>query len=96
MKTLLLVIESRLTYKSRFGLISVFLLAALLKLEIMLSMLSLALIASPFRVTVENLVFETVQSGPYSFLNVFFALKGTHFYISLLPTNIYLRLTLYT
>ena len=43
--------------------------------------LSLASIASSFRVTEENLVFETVQSGPYSSLNVFSALKGTHFYI---------------
>ena len=30
------------------------------------SILSLASIASSFRVTEENLVFETVQSGPYS------------------------------
>ena len=30
--------------------------------------------ASSFRVTEENLVFEAVQSGPYSSLNVFTAL----------------------
>ena len=47
------------------------------------SVLSLAFIASSFRVTEENLVFETVQSGPYSSLNVFSALKGTHIYILL-------------
>ena len=29
------------------------------------SLLSLAFVASSFRVTEENLVFETVQSGPY-------------------------------
>ena len=45
------------------------------------NILSLAFNASSFRVTEENLVFETVQSGPYSSLNVFSALKGTHFYI---------------
>ena len=43
------------------GLISVFLLADLLKLKIRVSFL--AFIASSFRVTEENLVFETVQSG---------------------------------
>ena len=43
--------------------------------------LSLVVIVSSFRVTEENLVFETLQSGPYSFLNVSSALKGTHFYI---------------
>ena len=62
------------------------LLAALLKLEITVSFLwlSLAFIASSFRVTEENLVFETVQSGPYSSFECFFsALKGTHFYILL-------------
>ena len=45
------------------------------------SILSLAFIASSFRVTEENLVFETVQSGPYPSFEFFFALKGTHFYI---------------
>ena len=65
---------------SLFGFISVFSMAALLKLEITVS-LFFAFIASSFRVTEENLVFQTVQSGPYSFLNVFSALKGTHFYI---------------
>ena len=39
------------------------------------SSLSLAFTASSFRVTEENLVFETVQSGPYS------SFEGTHFYI---------------
>ena len=43
------------------------------------SILFLAFIASSFRVTEGNLVFETVQSGPHSS----FALKGTHFYILL-------------
>ena len=33
--------------------------------------LSLAFIASSFRVTEENLVFETVQSGPYSSFECF-------------------------
>ena len=47
------------------------------------SILSLAFIASSFRVTEENLVFETVQSGPYSSFEFFSALKGTHFYILL-------------
>ena len=32
----------------------------------LLSIIYLAFIASSFRVTEENLVFETVQSGPYS------------------------------
>ena len=45
------------------------------------SIISLAFIANSFRVIEENLVFETVQSGPYFFLNVFSALKGAHFYI---------------
>ena len=46
------------------------------------SILSLAFVASSFRVTEENLVFETVQSGPYSSFDCFLiALKGTHFYI---------------
>ena len=31
-------------------------------------------------------MFETVQSGPYSSLNVFSALKGTHFYILFVVT----------
>ena len=35
------------------------------------SILSLAFIASSFRVTEENLVFETVQSGPYSSFECF-------------------------
>ena len=35
------------------------------------SILSLAFIASLFRVTEENLVFENVQSGPYSSLECF-------------------------
>ena len=43
------------------------------------SILSLAFIASSFRVTEENLVFETVQSGPYSFLNIFSAIKELTF-----------------
>ena len=59
-----------------FGFISAFLSAALLKFEITVS------IASPFRVTKENLVFETVQSDPYTSFEYFFsALKGTRFYI---------------
>ena len=45
------------------------------------SMLSLAFITSSFRVTEGNLIFETVQFGPLSLLNVFTALKGTHFYV---------------
>ena len=44
--------------------ISFFLLAALLKREISVSFLWLSLPGS-FRVIEENLVFETVQSGPY-------------------------------
>ena len=60
--------------------ISVFLLAALLKREISVSFLWLSLPGS-FRVTEENLVFETVQSGPYSSFKCFSAVKGTHFYI---------------
>ena len=35
------------------------------------SFLSLAFTASSFRVTEENLVFETVQSGPYSSFECF-------------------------
>ena len=35
------------------------------------SILSLAFVASSFRVTEENLVFETVQSGPYSSFEYF-------------------------
>ena len=50
------------------------------------SILSLAFIASSFRVTEENLVFETVQSGPYSSFDFFFVLKGTHFYILFVVT----------
>ena len=46
----------------------------------------LAFITSSFRVTEENLVFETVQSGPYSFSIVFSALKGFHFYILFVVT----------
>ena len=46
------------------------------------SILSLAFIASSFRVTEENLVFETVQSGPNSSFECFLCLKGTHFYRS--------------
>ena len=38
------------------------------------SILSLVFIASSFRVTEENLVFETVQSGPYSSFECFSAL----------------------
>ena len=46
-------------------------------------MFSLAFITSSFRVTEGNLLFENVQSGPSFFpLNIFTALKGTHFYIS--------------
>ena len=51
---------------TRFGFISVFRLTALLKLEITV-MLSLAFIASSFRVAEENLLFETVQSDQRSF-----------------------------
>ena len=40
-------------------------------LAIRLKWLSLAFIASSFRVTEENLVFETVQSGPYSSFEYF-------------------------
>ena len=53
-----------------FGLISVFLLAALLKLGNN-SIFSLAYIASSLRVIEENLVFETVQSGTYSSFECF-------------------------
>ena len=63
-----------------FGFISVFRLAALLKLEIPVSFF-LSFIASSFRVTEENLVIETVQPGPYSSFEYFLCLKGTHFYI---------------
>ena len=56
------------------------------------SILSLAFIASSLRVTEENLVFETVHSGPYSFLNVFSALEGTNFYIL---SGIFLKSTKY-
>ena len=35
------------------------------------SILSLAFIASSFRVTEENLVFETVQSGPFTSFECF-------------------------
>ena len=46
------------------------------------SIISLAFIASSFTVTEENLVFETVQSGPYSSLECFLCSnKGTYFYI---------------
>ena len=62
-----------------FGFISVFLSAALFETRNN-SILSLAFIASSFRVTEENLVFETVLSGPYSSLNVVSAIKGTHFF----------------
>ena len=53
-----------------FGFISVFLLAALLKIR-NYSIPYLAFIASSFRATEENLVFETVQSGPYSSFECF-------------------------
>ena len=62
--------EQVLVIWTLFGLISVFLLAALSKLEIT-AILSLAFIASSFRVTEENLVFEAVQSGPYSSFDCF-------------------------
>ena len=43
--------------------------------------LSLAFIASPFRVTEENLLFETVQSGPYSSFECFLcSLRNLHLY----------------
>ena len=51
------------------------------------SILSLAFIASSFRVTEGNLVFETVEFSIRNctvlsrLSNVFSALKGTHFYI---------------
>ena len=48
----------------RDTLLSVFLFAALLECEISVSFLWLSLPGS-FRVDEENLVFETVQSGPY-------------------------------
>ena len=32
-----------------------------------------------YRVTDENLLFETAQYGPYTFFRVFIALKGTYF-----------------
>ena len=45
-------------------------------------MLFLAFIARSCRVTEENLLFETVQSGPSSSLHIFTAgLKGSHFCI---------------
>ena len=50
------------------------------------SILSLAFIVSYLRVTEENLVFETVQSGPYTSFEYFSALKGTHFYILFVVT----------
>ena len=45
------------------------------------SILSLAFIASSFKVTEENLVFETVQSAHTRLSNIFSALKGSHFFI---------------
>ena len=45
------------------------------------SILSLAFIASSFRVTEENLVFELYSLAHTLLLNVFSALKGTTFYI---------------
>ena len=63
-----------------FEFISVFLIGCLVETR-NYSILSLAFVASSFRVTEENLVFETVQSGPSLHLNFFTALKGTHFYI---------------
>ena len=52
------------------------------------SILSLVFIAGSFRVTEENLVFETVQSGPYSSFECFSAFKGTHFYILFVVTAV--------
>ena len=43
------------------------------------SFLSLAFIASSFRVTEENLVFETVQSGPYSSFEYFLCSLRNYF-----------------
>ena len=46
----------------------------------------MAFIASSFRVSEENLVFKTVQSGPYSSFECSSAIKGTHFYILFVVT----------
>ena len=69
-----------------FGLISVFI-GCLVETR-NYSILSLAFIASSFRVTEENLVFETVQTGPYSFLNISLLLKELTFIFYLHVCNI--------
>ena len=62
-----------------FGLMSVFLLAALLKLEITVSFLWLSL---PVRSGSEYSGYSKLYSLAHTLLlNVFSALKGTHFYI---------------
>ena len=50
------------------------------------NILSLAFNASSNRVTEENLVFETIQSGIYLLSNVFSAVKEAHFYIVFVVT----------
>ena len=50
------------------------------------SILSLAFIASSFKVTEENLVFETVQSGPYTSFEYFLCSLRTYFYILFVVT----------
>ena len=63
-----------------FGLILIFLLDALL------SIITLAFIASSLRVTEEHLFFETVQSGPYSSFECFsLLLKELTFIFYLAP-----------
>ena len=60
-----------------FGLISVFLLAALLKLEITVSFLSLQL--SAHSVSLKTIYYSKLYSLAHTvLLNVFYTLKGTH------------------
>ena len=51
------------------------------------SMLSLAVIASSFRVNEENLLFETVQSGPTSYFRMFSPLLKERTFICLYKVN---------
>ena len=65
------------------------------------SIISVAFIASSFRVTEENLVFETVQSGPYSSFECFHCSLRNYFIQSILHdtcisvSNFYLVKILY-
>ena len=52
-------------------------------------MLSLAFVASSFRVTEENLIFETVQSGPPSFFLIFLLLLNELTFIFLFEAFVY-------